>query len=194
MRDALSVHVLSRRRKIMNRPTTLTLMAIALLSLAVVLPADNALAQQKQQVSFKTPAENTKYGQQQNIDVGDVPNHIVRVFEVHTTFPNNAPVIGGLKPVEIWQRGITDLTDGNGNTTSYLVYVMENGDKFFVRGASVVQNTAGKLTATAVGHITGGTGKLAAIQGTTRNVTSFDLKAGGVPGDSQTEIEYSLGK
>jgi hypothetical protein len=157
------------------------------------LPAGNAVAQQKQQVSFKLSAENSKFTQQQNIDIGDVPNHIVRVYEVHRTYPNNAPVINGLKLVETWQRGIADLTDGNGNSIVYFVYVMENGDKLFVRGAAVLQSTSGKLTGTNVGHITGGTGKLAAIQGIVRFVTNFDLKAGGVPGDTQTEIEYSIG-
>ena len=84
----------------MNRRIAVTLMTIGLLSLAVALPPSNVIAQQKQQVSFKAPAENSKYGIQQNIDVGDVPNRIVRIFEVHRTFPNNAPVINGIKLAE----------------------------------------------------------------------------------------------
>jgi hypothetical protein len=89
--------------------------------------------------------------------VGDVPNHIVNAYEAHTTFPNNAPLINGLKVAETWSRGIGDLTDGNGTVTSYLVYVMENGDRFFVRAANVTQiGAAGMLTGTVVGHITGG--------------------------------------
>ena len=162
----------------MSRRTTLTLTTMALLCLAVALPASNALAQQKQQVSFKVPAENSKLTQQQNVDVGDVPNHIVRVYEVHRTFPNNAPVINGLKLVEQWERGIADMTDGNGPGTGYTVYVMENGDRILCPKYSVVQTAAGKLAATSVGHITGGTGKLAAIQGVVRGVVNFDPKTG----------------
>ena len=66
----------------MNRGTTIGPCAavIALLCLAVSLPIDSALAQQKQQVSFKVPAENIKYGVQQNVAVGDELGHIVRVF------------------------------------------------------------------------------------------------------------------
>src|SRR5262252_4548447 len=71
-------------RNIMNRRTTMTLTAMALLCLAVSLPAGSAVAQQKQQVSFKVPAENIKFGVQQNVGVGDVPNHILRLFETHT--------------------------------------------------------------------------------------------------------------
>ena len=115
----------------MNRRTTLTLTTIALLSLAVALPAGNVVAQQKQQVSFKAPAENSKYTQQLIVHVGDVPNHIVRAFEIHFTYPNNAPVINGLKLVETWGRGISDYMDGNGSLTVYTVIVMENGDRFF---------------------------------------------------------------
>jgi hypothetical protein len=189
----LSVRTVSRRRNTMYRLAALAPTTMALLCLAIALPAGSAVAQQKQQVSFKTPAENAKYTQQQNIDVGDVPNHIVRVFELHYTFPDNAPVINGLRLVEAWARGIADYIDGSGPDPLYLVYVMENGDKFFSRTAGVVQSSSsGKLTATQAGTITGGTGRFAAIQGTVRVNANFDLKTGF--NESQTEIEYSIGK
>ena len=79
----------------MNRLVTLTLTVI-LVCLVVALSTDNLLAQQKQQLSFKTSAENTKYTQQHLIDVGDVSGHQVRVYELHRTFPNNAPVMNGV--------------------------------------------------------------------------------------------------
>jgi hypothetical protein len=166
----------------------------ALLCLAIALAGGEAAAQQKQQVSVKVPAENNKYGPQQNIQVGDVPNHIVRVFEVHSTFPASAPSINGLKLVEAWQRGLADVSDGAGSTSSYYIYAVENGDKFFVRSAAVIQpGTAGKLTATAVGHITGGTGKLAGIQGTARTFANFDPITGTL-GENEANIEYTMGK
>ena len=108
----------------MYRITTLTLTTMALLFSAIALPA---VAQQKQQVSFKSPAANSKYVQQLNVDVGDAPNHILRIFEIHYTYPNNAPVINGLKLVEAWTRGTADYIDGNGPDPLYIVYVMENG-------------------------------------------------------------------
>jgi hypothetical protein len=101
----------------MNRRTALTLMIMGLLSLAVALPAGNAVAQQKQRVSYKISAENSKFTQQLNIDAGDLPNHIVRVYEVRRTFPNDAPIINGLKLVEEWNRGTADLAGGNGTGT-----------------------------------------------------------------------------
>ena len=138
-------------------------MRSVLLATLALLVASSAIAEQKQRVAFKVPAENSKYTQQLIIDVGDTPNHVVRVFEVRYTFPNNAPVINGLKLIEQWDRWFGDRIDGSGPATIYTVYVMENSDKFFVRNIGVVQNTAGKLTNTVVGNITGGTGKQRAL-------------------------------
>jgi hypothetical protein len=174
----------------MNRHITLTTMT--LLCLAVAVPTGNAAAQQKQQVSYKVSAESSKYTQQLNIDAGDMPNHIVRVYEGSRTFPNNAPVINGLKLVEEWDRGIAELTEGNGTGTQVSVYVMENGDKFFDRRAVVAQSASGRITATQVGYITGGTGKFAGMQGVVRASVNFDLRTGFT--ETQIDIEYSLGK
>jgi hypothetical protein len=176
----------------MNRRSSLTLTTMALLCLGGALPAGNAVAQEKQKVSFKAPAENSKYVQQLNIDAGDVPNHIVRIFDVRYTFPNNAPVINGLKLVESQEHGTADRIDGNGPGTSYWVFMMENGDKFFARSASVVQTISGKLSATQVGHITGGTGKFAGMQAVVRTSVNFNPTAGFA--ETQGDIEYSIGK
>jgi hypothetical protein len=176
----------------MNRLVTLNL-TVSMVCLVVALPTDNVHAQQKQQLSFKTSAENTKYTQQQQIDVGDAPGHQVRIYELHRTFPNNAPVINGVAIKEQWTRAISDYTDNNGPGTTYGVYVLENGDKFFTRSALVAQSTgSGKLTATTVGQITGGTGKFAGIQGIVRTLNTADPKAG--VNEGQTDIEYTIGK
>jgi hypothetical protein len=115
--------------------------AIALLALAVALPASQSAAQQMQRVAYKSPAANTKYTQQHFVEVGDVAGHQVRVNEIHRTFPNDPPVVNGLKLKEQWSRGITDYTDTNGTGTSYNIFIMENGDKFFMRATNVAQNT-----------------------------------------------------
>ena len=172
---------------------TKSLTIVLLPCLATVLAAVDVAAQEKQQVSFKTSAENTKYTQQHMIDVGDFPGHQVRVYEIHRTFPNNAPVISGVAIKEQWTRGISDYTDNNGPGTTYGVYVLENGDKFFTRSSLVAQSSgAGKLTASTVGYIIGGTGKFAGINGIVRTVNTADPKAG--VNEGQTEIEYTLAK
>jgi hypothetical protein len=177
----------------MNRTTTLSLTAIALLSLNISLPAGNAVAQEKQRVTFSTPVENTKMTEKsENLDLGDVPNHILRVFEIHRTYSNNAPVINGTKIVESWTRGVGDRTDGTGTNLQYVVFGMENGDKVFARMEGFAMNDSGKIAVTIAGRITGGTGKFAAIQGTVREVANIDLKTNA--NHNSTDIEYSLGK
>jgi hypothetical protein len=172
------------------RVTQLTLSTIAWMLLAAGLTASNALAQQR--LVFKVGAESTKYTQQHTIDVGDVAGHQMRLFEIHRTYPGDAPMINGMKIVESWTRGVSDYTDNNGEGTIYGVYVLENGDKFFTRGTLVaVQSTgATNLTATTVGPITGGTGKLSRINGMARTSASANPKAGFV--ETQVDLEYWL--
>jgi hypothetical protein len=177
----------------MTRRATAARIVIALL--AVSLSAGCVFAQAKQQFSVRVPFENLKFEVSQSVEVGDVPNHIVRVFELHYAVSSgNAPLIDGVKLKEAWQRGTANIADGVGTTSSYFLFLMENGDKFFSRNEAVIQRTAaGKLASVGVGHIFGGTGKLASIVGTTRNATTFDPKAG-VADEGRFDIEYSMGR
>jgi len=174
----------------MNRRSTLSLAAVGLIGLCAT---GIAAAQEKQRVSFKASAENSKYTQQLFIDVGDAPGHQVRVYELRRTFPSNPPLINGMKLVEQWSRGTSDYTDGNGTNTTYQVWVLENGDKFFARISLIAQSAgSGKSSLTSVGPITGGTGKFAGIHGMLRQVGMADPKAG--LAETQTEIEYWMEK
>jgi hypothetical protein len=176
----------------MRRPAPITLTTMTLLSLAISAPTGRAVAQEKQQVSFKAPAKDSKYEHQLNIDLADVPNHIVRIFEIRSAFPDNAPVINGLKLIEARERGTADRIDGNGPGISYWMFVMENGDKFFARSASLVQTISGKLSATQVGNITGGTGRFSGMQGILRTTVNFNPTAGYA--ETLGDIEYSISK
>jgi hypothetical protein len=176
----------------MTRIIKLELAALQLLCLTLTLPANEGLAQER--LVFKVGVEDTQYTQQHVIDVGDVSGHQVRLFEIHRTYPNNAPKVDGMKIVESWTRGITDYTNNNGEATIYGVYVLENGDKFFTRASLVAVQSPGAtdLTATAVGPITGGTGNLARINGMVRTLTSANPAMG--MNEIQVEIEYWLPK
>jgi hypothetical protein len=153
-------------------------------------------AQQKQKVSYKVSAANAKYTQQQAIDVGDVPGHQIRIYELHRTFPVDGPKIEGVRIAETWTRALTDYVDLNGPSVVYSIYMMENGDKIFARGdlvSQTVTNADGsrKTTSTAVTRMTGGTGKFRGIQGTSKSVSLADIKAG--VNETQTELEYWKG-
>jgi hypothetical protein len=185
-------HVFERNtgRDNMMRIPDLVLRTIALMCLAVTLPTSPVVAQER--LVFRVSAENTKYTQQHTIDVGDVAGHQVRVFEIKRIYPTNAPVIGGMKIVESWTRGISDYTNNSGEARTYGIYVLENGDKFFTRGSLVaIQGPeARNLTATTAGPITGGTGKLARINGMARMITLANPQTG--MNETQIEMDYWL--
>jgi hypothetical protein len=178
----------------MNRLSTFTLTTMALVSLIVALPAGHTFAQQTaQKVSYKVTAENSKFTQQQFLDIGDVPGHQVRSFELHRTFPTNAPVINGVKVKEMWTRGISDYTNNTGANTNYSEYVLENGDKFYTRATTIAQGAGGgKLINSSAGTIIGGTGTLTGIRGIVKSSGSADPKAGF--NETQAEIEYMIVK
>jgi hypothetical protein len=173
-------------RKAISRAAALAA-AMAMLSL----PATDLLANESQRVFFPTSAENTKYTQQHLIEVGDVPGHHVRLFEIRRTFPNDPPIIGGLALKEEWNRGVSDYTDSSGPASFYGVYVLENCDKFFTYSTAVSRKAGAGLSAVTVGRITGGTGKFANMRGTIYAVRTADPSAG--INEGQTEIEYVLG-
>jgi hypothetical protein len=169
-----------------------TLITTLLLCLAGAPIAGDALAQQKQRLVFKVGAANAKYTQQHAIDVDDVPGHQVRVFEVRRIYPSNPPVINAIKIVESWARGVSDYINNNGPAVVYHTYVGENGDKFFAQTATIATLVQGRdersFTGTAVGPITGGTGKLARIRGLLRLSITANPATG--ENETETEIEY----
>jgi hypothetical protein len=172
----------------MNQRTTLTLTTIALLCLAVAVPAHNAVAQEKQHVSFRVPVENSKFTQRHTLDVGDVPGHQLLLFELHRTHPSNPPMINGVKLVEQIAYAISDNTNGDGTNTGYYTFTMEGGDRVFTRYSLVSQrDQSGKVTSTLVGPITGGTGKFSGIRGVIRQVATTGS-------DAQWDIEYWMEK
>ena len=174
----------------MVRITKFLIIAITFTYLAVALAANDALAQQR--LVFKVSAENSKYTQQHAVDIGDVSDHQVRLFEIHRAYPGDAPLVNGIKIVESWTRGISDYTSNNGEGTIYGIYVLENGDKFFTRGSLIATQTPGasNLGAVTVGPITGGTGTLARIKGMARTSAVANPKEGMV--ETQIDIEYWL--
>ena len=79
--------------------------AIGCATALVLCGAPSALAQEKQKIAYKVTAENSKYTQRNTIDVGDESGHQLTLFEIHRTFPSNAPVINGIKLKETFTRG-----------------------------------------------------------------------------------------
>jgi len=150
------------------------------------------MAQQKQKISFKVASAASAYTQQHVIDVGDVPGHQIRVYEVRYSYGAEGLAFDGVKATESFTRAASDYVDGTGNTSGYGVYVLQNGDKVFSRFHLVAQTTVGadgakKTTYSSVSTLTGGTGRFRAIRGTLRTNGATDFKSGPT---QQTEGEY----
>jgi hypothetical protein len=154
-------------------------------------------AQEKCKMKWEAPAANANFTQQHVIDVGDVPGHQVRIFELHRTFPNDQPNCEGLKRLEEWSRGYSDYIDRNGRAWGYRITVLENGDKIFGEYSGTSQTVVAadgskKSTYSGVVVYTGGTGRYHGVRGLQRENSQFDPEKNF--SQAQLEAEYWLEK
>jgi hypothetical protein len=156
-----------------------------------------AWAQEKQKYFFKAPPGVTKYTQQHTLDVGDVPGHQIRIYELHSKYAAEAPVYDGIKVVEVWARGSSDYINGSGRSVVHSISLLENGDKIFSTTEILMHTVTGadgsrQSRFNTVATLTGGTGKFRGIRGTLRGTGFTDFKTG--TSDAQTEGEYWIEK
>ena len=76
-------------------------LSVAFLALTI----SNGAAQEKCRLAWEVPAGDTKYTQQFALDVGDIPGHQIRIYELHGAYPNDKPNCEGLKRIESWSYG-----------------------------------------------------------------------------------------
>lgn len=138
-----------------------------------------ALAQQKYTYEHSTSPQSSRYVQQHRIDVGDVPGHQIRIFEVHNKYTRGHPVVSGTKVVEEWARGSSDYINGVGHVRGYSTWVLEDGNKIHTEWTGTTHSdvsSTGALRGTFNGttRLTGGTGKFASIRGVVTDVVEFD--------------------
>jgi hypothetical protein len=168
--------------------------AMALLAAAwLAIGSGGALAQEKHKYHFKAPPGTTKFTQTHLLDAGDVPGHQLRIAEIQSRFPGEAPVYASLKVVE--SRGVlfSDYVQGSGNAITYTVSTLENGDKIYQRGTVMAHTSVGadgsrRTSFTNVTTLTGGTGKFKTIRGALRGTGFSDMKTG--TSGTVTEGEY----
>jgi len=158
-----------------------------------LLTAPDVSAQEKCKMSWVTPAADSKYTQQLAIEVGDIPGHQVRVFELHRVFRNEKPNCEGLKRTEEWTHGYSDYIDRNGRAWGYAVLTLENGDKIYKEWTGTSQTTVAQDGSKeshyeGVTRWTGGTGKYAGVRGIERSDSKFNLDKG--LNEENAEAEY----
>ena len=154
-------------------------------------------AQEKHKYYFKSVPGIAKYTQQHLIDVGDVPGHQIRIYELHTKYAAEAPAYDGVKVVEAWTRASSDYTNGSGRGNGYGIARLANGDNVFsvldlVSQTTVAADGSRKTAFTTVTRLTGGTGKFKGIRGTLNGTGATDFKTG--TSDTVTAGEYWIEK
>jgi hypothetical protein len=163
----------------MTRTTrTMSVLSISLAAL-VFLFSGSAVAQQKYSYEHSTSPQSSRYVQQHRIDIGDVPGHQIRIFEVHNQYTRGHPIIRGTKVVETWARGSSDYINGVGAVRGYGVWVLEDGNEIYTQWTGTTHSdvsSTGSLSGTFNGttRLTGGTGKFATIRGVVTDVVEFD--------------------
>jgi hypothetical protein len=156
-----------------------------LLSLSI---GAEALAQDRQAISYDAATAETKYSANYRVIVGDVPEHVLRVFELHRVFAHRPPVFRGVTAKQMWERGSADTIDQNGSESAYVTYLLEDSNKVFGRYAGTITSFRwpdGSRHYDVLGVIVlnGGTGPFSGIRGTIRIRASVD------PGADSNQIE-----
>jgi len=138
-----------------------------------------AFAQQKHKFSYERSADTSEYTQQQRIDIGDVPGHQIRVYELKAVYPDDSVKFLDVAVKEEYNRAFSDYVNTNGRHFGYCLYVLKNGDKIHGRIDGTTQATvnaegAKSITFSGVTTLTGGTGKFRGIRGTLRYSGFYD--------------------
>jgi len=147
-----------------------------------------APAQQKQELAYDAAAAQVRYVQNTRLSVSDVPEHVLRIYDLRRTFTRRPPLFEGVGASEMWEQGVSDTVDQNGTETAYVTYLLQDGNKVFGRYAGVVQSFRwpdGSRHYDHVGTITltGGTGAFARLRGAIR------VRAGVDPGADSNQID-----
>jgi hypothetical protein len=152
--------------------------AVALVICGLLTPLPT-FAQQKHKFFYERSADTSEYTQQQRIDIGDIPGHQIRVYELKSVYPDESVKFLDVPVKEEFNRAFSDYINTNGRHFGYCLYTMKNGDKIHCRIDGTTQATVnadgGKsITFSGVTTLTGGTGKFRGIRGTLRYSGFYD--------------------
>jgi hypothetical protein len=80
-----------------GRRALTTVLAMFVIGGLILLVPHLGLAQEKHKISWSVRPETTKTTVQHQLEIADVPSHIIRMFETKRTFPENPPTVENLK-------------------------------------------------------------------------------------------------
>jgi hypothetical protein len=162
----------------------ITILILAVTGGVILSFSDGSFSQEKKKLAWSTKAENTKYIGHPLLEIADVPGHAIRSFEIRRTFPDNPPIIEGLKVVEEIARGMSDTILGNGRAWGYSAWRFENGEIWHSEWQNAVQafvnpDKSRKQTFVGTYVTTGGTGKFRGAKGFGRYTGATEVNADG---------------
>ena len=175
----------------MNRIRFIAL-AGAFIAAAALCVTGNVWAQKKYTISG-APSSSSKYLQEHVIDAGDIPGHIVRIYELRYEYPKKDLAFAGVNVTESFTRGMADYINWSGSYITYNVFNLEDGNKVFSRTTGLTQSTTNAVGTRAfkysyIENFIGGTGKFKGIRGQTRG--SGERAAGANSLTQQSNGEY----
>jgi hypothetical protein len=104
------------------------------------------------------------------VEIGDVPRHVLRLYDLQRIFRRHPPVFDGVPASELRERGTADLIDESGTQSAYVIYVLDDGNQVYGRYSGTVRSSRwpdGSWHHDIHGTIelTGGTGRFARLHG-----------------------------
>ena len=168
-----------------TRSSFATVLSLSLVGGLILVTPAPSFGQEKHKISWSAKAENTKYTFQHTFEIPDISGHVLRLFELRSTWPDGgAPTIQGEKVAEAISRATSDNVGGNGLVRGYTIWRFENGDQVFNEYSNTVQavvnpDQSKKVTFVGTYVMTGGTGKLKGLKGVGRFSGFADFNAEG---------------
>ena len=146
-------------------------------------------------LAYRLDAGATRYVRQYRVEVGDVPRHELRVFDLTRKFTRGTPMIDGVRLTESQERGVADLVDQDGSESAYVIYVLEDGNRVFGRYSGTVRTRrwpdgSRHYDVRGTIELTGGTGRFEAIRGSMTVWQALDAGADSSQGDARGEYWF----
>jgi hypothetical protein len=112
--------------------------AVALL---LVTGLANAADAERRALSYDAAAAEVAILRQYEVEVGDVPRHLLRVYDLRRVFTRRPPVFGGVAASEMRERGTADLIDQSGSQSAYVTYLLADGSRVLGRYTGTVRSS-----------------------------------------------------
>jgi hypothetical protein len=161
----------------------------------VVFVAAQAAEPERYPLAYSLDPAATSYVRQYRVEVGDVPRHELRVFDLTRKFTRGTPMIDGVRLTETQERGIADLVDQEGSENAYVIYMLEDGNRVFGRYSGTVRTRrwpdgSRHYDVRGTIELTGGTGRFEAIRGSVTVWQALDPGADSSQGEARGEYWF----